>query len=148
GGEAAVAQRLHETGDVLALGQASQSDQTGVAHRDHDAGIVRQETEMIEAARGHRFGVEPLADLFDHGHPMVRIDDLLSHLESHSDLLKECQSPTAESFSKEPLPGAANYREKCRKRQTRTGFGQAGSYAIAATYGKAVRAVTNRRRSG
>jgi hypothetical protein len=44
---------------------------------------------MIEALRSHRLRLEPLADFLDHGDPVVRVNDLLSHLESHSVLLTE-----------------------------------------------------------
>jgi hypothetical protein len=47
--------------------------------------------------------LEPLADLLDHRNTVVRVDDLLSHLKSHSFLLK---------VKKNPEPGAANYRQK------------------------------------
>src|SRR5262249_15723658 len=107
--ETPVAQSLHEARDVLSLSQSAQADQTRVAGGNHHPGIVGQETEMIEASRSHRLRLKALADLLDHGNPVIGVDDLLSHLESHSVLLKE---------RKEPDPGAANYREKRVRIQT------------------------------
>jgi hypothetical protein len=43
---------------------------------------------MIEAPRSHRLRLKPLADLLDHGNAVIGVDDLLSHLESHSVLLE------------------------------------------------------------
>jgi hypothetical protein len=46
---------------------------------------------MIEAPGSHRLRLKPLADLLDHRHPVVRVDDLLSHLKSHTILLIEIE---------------------------------------------------------
>jgi hypothetical protein len=78
---------------------------------------------MIEAPRGDRLGLEALTDLLDHGNPVIRIDDLLSHLKSHSVLLKE---------RKEPDPGAANYREKEVRIQSTVRPVSARTYAVSA----------------
>jgi hypothetical protein len=46
---------------------------------------------MIEAPGNYRLRLKPIADLLDHRHPVVRVDDLLSHLKSHTVLLKEIE---------------------------------------------------------
>src|SRR6266508_390576 len=120
-GEPVVRQPLHEPGDVLALREPAQADQVGIPYRNHDLRVVGQKTQVIEAARSGRLRCESLPDLLDHGNPMVGIDNLLSHSESHHYVLLKCIKDHARLLRKQGR-GAHHYRENGGNTQPARGW--------------------------
>ena len=69
-----------QTLDLLLLIQAAKSDTLGVADRYYQSRIIREKPQVVVVFP--RLHDRRLADMFDDGDPMVRIDELFSDLES------------------------------------------------------------------
>src|SRR5262249_15872537 len=79
-----VPQQVEDLADVVGGDDVPQADAIGVLLGHPDAGVVRQDTELVEADLSGRRGTG--LDALHDADAVVRVDDLLTDLEIHTDL--------------------------------------------------------------